>query len=374
MKRLVVIPGDPLYKYFDKGEIKLRYWNPHNMFSEVHIISLCSSDIEPEKVQDFVGDARLFIHSIGRPNPTNFLSIRKKALALCVDIKPDLIKGHGALIMGYYASYIGKKLAVPCVVSLHADHSIWRGLRAAGWPTLMRSIYQLAYRMSYMEHYCLRQATVVTCAYNFPTRHARWAGSRNIEIIYNRVDTNRFKPPREKTHNSFRVLTVGNHIPGKEPSAILKAVSLVECELTVVGQGPLSESLRLQSLKLGITHKVTFLPSVPHSELHSIYQQHDVFCISIRYPGVCIPVLEAMSSGLPVIVNQPLWEKTPEFIGTDAVVVENTGKGYGTAIERLYRKPELRKKIGEANRQKVMQVDSTKMEEKEAMLFKKLIG
>ena len=140
-------------------------------------------------------------------------------------------------------------------------------------------------------------------------------------------------------------MTVGNHIPGKEPSAILKAVSLVECELTVVGQGPLSESLRLQSLKLGITHKVTFLPSVPHSELHSIYQQHDVFCISIRYPGVCIPVLEAMSSGLPVIVNQPLWEKTPEFIGTDAVVVENTGKGYGTAIEMLYRKPELRKKL-----------------------------
>ena len=73
-------------------------------------------------------------------------------------------------------------------------------------------------------------------------------------------------------------------------------------------------------------------------------------------------------------MNQPLWEKTPEFIGTDAVVVENTGKGYGTAIEMLYRKPELRKKIGAANRQKVMKVDSTKMEEKEAMLFKKLIG
>ena len=120
------------------------------MFSEVHIISLCSSDIEPEKVKDFVGDARLFIHSIGRPNPTNFLSIRKKALTLCVDIKPDLIKGHGALIMGYYASYIGKKLAVPCVVSLHADHSIWRGLRAAGWSTLMRSIYQAS--LPYVLH------------------------------------------------------------------------------------------------------------------------------------------------------------------------------------------------------------------------------
>ena len=54
MRRFIVFPGDPLYKYFEKGEIKLRYWNPQNMFSEVHIISLCSSDIEPEKVQDFV--------------------------------------------------------------------------------------------------------------------------------------------------------------------------------------------------------------------------------------------------------------------------------------------------------------------------------
>ena len=373
MRRFIVFPGDPLYKYFEKGEIKLRYWNPQNIFSEVHIISLCSSDIDPDKVHDFVGDAKLFIHTIGRPNLTNFLSVRQRALDLCIDIKPDLIKGHGALIMGYYASYVANKLSVPSVVSLHSDHSIWRGLRAAGPSTLLRSIYQLAYRLSYMEHYCLRKATAVTCAYKFPARHARWAGCRNIKIIYNRVDTNRFKPAEEKNNHTIRVLTVGNHIPGKEPSAILKGVSRVGCKLTVVGQGPLSESLRLQSLKLGITNNVKFLPSVPNSELHKIYQEHDVFCMSIRYPGVCIPVLEAMSCGLPVIVNQPLWEEIPEFIGLHAIVVENTGIGYATAIDKLWEKTDLRERIGAANREKAMQVDSNLMEQKEATLFKKLI-
>ena len=68
MKKLAVIPGDPIFKYHDKGEIKTRYWNPGDIFDEVHIVSLCDRDIAPDMVQDLAGRARLYIHAVGRPS------------------------------------------------------------------------------------------------------------------------------------------------------------------------------------------------------------------------------------------------------------------------------------------------------------------
>jgi len=88
--RFLVFPGDPLKKYYAKGEVKERYWNPKNIFDEVHVISLCDDDIEPERVRDFAGKAQLFIHPIGRPNMRNYWRIRQRALACCKHIKPDL--------------------------------------------------------------------------------------------------------------------------------------------------------------------------------------------------------------------------------------------------------------------------------------------
>jgi glycosyltransferase involved in cell wall biosynthesis len=374
MTTLVVFPGDPLIRYFHKGEVKERYWNPDNIFDQVHAITLCEADIEPQKVQAFAGDARFFIHAVGRPNPSNFLAVRKRALHYARAVQPDLIKGHGALAMGYYAAYCGKQLSVPSVVALHSDYSIVRTLRAAGFSGLPRSLYQAAYRLTGMEHFALRKATAVTCAYEFPARHARWAGSPRIEVIYNRVDTDRFKPSGKKPSDPLKILTVGNHIPGKEPSAIIAAVKDLPVELTVIGKGPLTPRLQELSRRQGTVDKVHFVDAVANSNIHAEYQRHDIFCISIRYPGVCIPVLEAMASGLPVLTNKPLWENVPEVIGEQAILVDNNREGFARGLRKLLAAPELLAELGERNRHTMEQVNGELMEEREAALFRSLIG
>jgi glycosyltransferase involved in cell wall biosynthesis len=374
MPKLIVFPGDPLMRYFHKGEVKERYWNPENIFDEVHAISLCDEDIEPDKVQSFAGDARFFIHPVGRPNPSNFLAVRKRALHYARSVQPDLIKGHGALAMGYYAAYCGRELRVPSVVALHSDYSIIRTLRAAGISGLPRSLYQTAYRLTGMEHFALRTATAVTCAYEFPARHARWAGSPRIEVIYNRVDTNRFKPTDKKPSEPLKVLTVGNHIPGKEPSAIIGAVADLPVELTVIGKGPLTPKLRELSRRQGTEHRVHFVDAVANADIHDEYQRHDIFCISIRYPGVCIPVLEAMASGLPVLTNKPLWEKAPEVVGEQAVIVDNNKEGFARGLQKFIAAPDLLAELGRQNRLTMERVDGRLMEQREAALFRSLIA
>ena len=67
-KKLVVFPNDSLLDYFNKGEIKERYFNPLNWFDEIHIISLFHEEIEAKKVQKLAGNAVLKIHNFGKVN------------------------------------------------------------------------------------------------------------------------------------------------------------------------------------------------------------------------------------------------------------------------------------------------------------------
>jgi len=69
--KLCIFPNDPLQAYFDKGEIKDRYYNPNNFFDEIHFISLIDKDIDSSKIQKIVGNAKIVIHSVGKINIKN---------------------------------------------------------------------------------------------------------------------------------------------------------------------------------------------------------------------------------------------------------------------------------------------------------------
>ena len=60
--KLCVFPNDPISAYYEKGEIKDRYYNPKNLFDELHIISFAETDIDISLVQKIAGNAKLFIH------------------------------------------------------------------------------------------------------------------------------------------------------------------------------------------------------------------------------------------------------------------------------------------------------------------------
>ncbi len=69
--KVCIFPNDPINAYYEKGEIKKRYYNPNNIFDSVHIISLIEKDIEESKIQEIVGNAKLKIHSVGKINIKN---------------------------------------------------------------------------------------------------------------------------------------------------------------------------------------------------------------------------------------------------------------------------------------------------------------
>ena len=59
MKKLFVLLTDSLKTFYEKGEIKPRYYNPGGFFAEVHFISPAAVDIDALRVQALVGDAQI---------------------------------------------------------------------------------------------------------------------------------------------------------------------------------------------------------------------------------------------------------------------------------------------------------------------------
>ena len=75
---LCVFPNDPIIEYYKKGEVKERYFNPNNIFDEIHIISFTDKDVEESKVKKIAGNAELIIHEVGKINIKNRKKISLK--------------------------------------------------------------------------------------------------------------------------------------------------------------------------------------------------------------------------------------------------------------------------------------------------------
>jgi len=373
MKRICVFPNDSMRAYYQKGEVKERYFNPCNFFDEVQVISPCERDIEDSKVQIMAGDAKIKILPIGNFRLLDLFSHRNKVLELIEKFKPDIIRAYNPLVQGYVAVYCGKKLGIPTVVSLHGNYD--KDIRELLWQDRqLRKYFKYLIYSKTTEPYVLRNATKVICVYKFPVEYAKKYGAKDIEVIYNRVDTTRFKKANSTVrHGRPTIICVGRLIREKNQQVLIKAIENLDVNLLLIGDGPLYPYLTRLAKNLGVEEKVKFKRSVPNSEIHKYYSSADIFAIPIRYGGVCTPVIEAMASSLPIVVPRPIWEDSPELVGDIAIVVENTPKGFEEAFKKLMSDPKLRKELGEKGRKRALEVDGKKMEKKEMNMYERLI-
>jgi len=123
------------------------------------------------------------------------------------------------------------------------------------------------------------------------------AGSKKIEVIYNGVDTGRFRPCESpRLDQPLRILFVGN--PSRR-----KGFHLLPGLVDALPDGTeiaFTTGLRDQHVQAGHPRLIS-LGSVPHSEMHTLYQQADILLFPAYREGFGLCVAEAMSCGLPVI-------------------------------------------------------------------------
>lgn len=113
-------------------------------------------------------------------------------------------------------------------------------------------------------------------------------------------------PPRSPlVGRTAHFVHVGRLVPVKRHDVLLRAFATLvnegrDAHLHIVGEGPLEQDLKAQAQALGVDGKVTFHGFV---NPHPILAASDCYVSSSDHEGLSLAQLEAMMSGLPLVVT-----------------------------------------------------------------------
>lgn len=165
-----------------------------------------------------------------------------------------------------------------------------------------------------MKIKCLKQARHVTVvSEDLKGKVQQLVPGLEPSVISMGVDTSKFGEKYRKENyfgqdNKKVVLFVGRLAEKKGVTYLIEAMKNVDAVLVIAGDGPLKEALIEQAKEQG--DKIKFIGSKTHDELQVIYASADVFAAPFitakdgDKEGLSVVVLEAMASGLPIVVNK----------------------------------------------------------------------
>lgn len=372
--KICVFPNDPLKTYYEKGEIKERYFNPKNIFDEVHIISLFDEEIEEEKVKMVAGKAIFKIHAVGKVTLINKNQKKKEIIKLIKKINPNIIRSFNPLLQGWIATKVKQELNIPLIISLHGDYD--RDLR---YQTKKNHNYKKYFRLQLtkiiLEKYSLSNADEVIIIYNFIRNYAKKMGAKNINLIYNKVNLSQFSPNLKLDNKESIpiIICVGRLIKEKNQECLINAIKDLDVKLLLIGNGTEYNYLKKLVKSLNIENKVQFETSIQHENIASYYNRSDIFALPIKYGGFAIPALEAAASGIPVILPKQKFDPNPDLIKDFALLIDNNPESFKKAIQKVLSEKSLRDNLINKGLNVTKEISSDVIEEKEKKLYLKLL-
>ncbi len=378
--KALIFPNDPLIAYVKKGELKDRYFNPKNIFDEIHFITFADNECEVEEIQKTIGDAKGYIHRVDKLSILDMFFPKRRVAEIqeiVKNIKIDVVRGFSSTYSGYFTKEVAKIKKVTSIISLHTNFDDMR--------------YQFIKRKDYFRYlkYFITKYTIenevlieidhIIAKYLFTKKYAleNKVDENKIEVIYNSIFFEKFYPrPVIERKEQTKVISIGNLEIGKGQRILIDAIPLIPNNITFtfVGDGEDYELLQSKVKDYGIEKRVTFIKSIPNDELAKLYREHDIFSLPIQYGGICIPALEATASGLALVMPKPIHEESPEITGEYALVVENSPNGFAKGIQKVADDFELRKNMINKGLEIIKNYSGDLMEEKEANLYRKIIN
>ncbi len=224
-----------------------------------------------------------------------------------------------------------------------------------GWePTLGA---ELAFGRRQLARLC-RRVVVAVADSDFNARELIDFECRRVEVIPVLTDDALFpvdgslQTPADRDDSAFTVLFVGRLAPNKCQHDLLAAMAVLRqrvptAELVLVGS-PTSrryeKALREFAADLGIADAVSFEGSVPVPELTSWYRRADVFVCLSEHEGFCVPILEAMAWGVPVVAFDAA--AVPKTVASAGLVLDDKSPAVvAAAVERIVGDEPLRQRL-----------------------------
>lgn len=189
---------------------------------------------------------------------------------------------------------------------------------------------------------------------------------RRIAIIENGIEVDRYGPPADKAIAKHDVgldpdrrciIHVARHHPVKDQPTLLRAFAaavpaLPRVDLIMVGDGPQRGELESLAVELRIPDRVKFLGI--RDDIPDLMRAAEMFALTSLSEAASLTLLEAMASGLPVVVTN---------VGGNPEIVRHEREGLlfprgdvtacAAAFRRLFDDPAFAEQLGASGRRRV---------------------
>lgn len=266
--------------------------------------------------------------------------------------KPDLIHCVTPFNLGLCGLNYARDRAIPLVSSYHTnfdqylDYYNLRILQNIVWD------YTRWFHNQCLANYAPSQATIKLLHHK---------GIKNLEHWGRGVDTVNYDPQKRSeelrrswgAHNKLVLLYVGRLAPEKNLDVLAQSYKNIletypqKLHLVVTGDGPLASALKHE-----LNKNVTFTGYKKGQELAQIYASSDIFAFPSTTETFGNVVLEAMSSGLPVIgtaAGGVQENVVPELNGI--LCRPKSSEDFSRALQTLVGDPDLRCRMSRGARQ-----------------------
>ena len=195
-------------------------------------------------------------------------------------------------------------------------------------------------------------------------------GNLNIKVIYNGIDTEKFRPlPPKRKDKNIKLLFVGNLIKRKGVDLLPKIINKLGNEYVLY----YTSGMRTKNI---LRHKNMFpLGKLTQDELVEEYNKCDILLFPTRLEGFGYAVAEAMACGKPVVTTN--CSSLPELVenGENGFLCEMDNiSNFVEKIKLLGEDESLRKTIGTHNKEKILEKFTLeKMVKKYVELYKEFV-
>jgi len=261
-------------------------------------VEIYSTDPQNKKLSvKFVDGVKISICRSFAPNESYYFSptlynLLKKA-------RYDVIHAHSYHAFPLLISALANGKRKPFVTTFHY---YGHGYSA------FRSMLHMPYK--FFGHYIVNSAKRIICVSQHEKKIIESQfpiASQKTIYIPNGVNYRKFaksKPILDE--DGFKILYAGRLSPEKNLRTLLFAYKELQekikgTKLIIVGRGPALLYLKKLSERLSLRN-VIWTGGVPHESIAGYYKSADVFVLPSKKEVQCISVLEAMASGLPVVL------------------------------------------------------------------------
>lgn len=228
----------------------------------------------------------------------------RRAVGLAVEeVAAFALYGTWAYPDGFAVAQLAKELGLPFAIKVHGSD--------------INDYMEVAWRRRVIVSTLNRARKVIAVSQALKQKMVEFGVDRKkILVVYNGVDRELFRV-RDRVaarrhlglaEKGKRILFVGNLKPVKGLDNLIEAMRQLvierrDTELHMVGYGPLEPSLRQRVEAVSLQNKVHFEGERPPEEIARWMNACDLLCLPSLSEGVPNVVLEALSSGLPVVAT-----------------------------------------------------------------------